>query len=61
MLKKIGAFFSSKNKQEELVQQPPVNEAKDEESKTSALTQKHMKFLKSMFSSLMNIAEAIMQ
>jgi len=43
------------------VQQPPVIEAKDEESKTSALTQKHMKFLKSMFSSLMNIAEAIMQ
>jgi len=36
-------------------------ESKDEESKSSALTQKHIKFLKSMFSSLMNIAEAIMQ
>lgn len=38
MLKKIGAFFSSKNKQEELVYQAPVIEAKDEESKTSSLT-----------------------
>jgi hypothetical protein len=61
MLKKIGAFFSSKNKTEELGQQTMPIESKDEESKSSALTQKHIKFLKSMFSSLMNIAEAIMQ
>lgn len=58
MLKKIGAFFSQKGKNDD--QLLKGLEAKEEEAKSSALTEKHMKFQKSMFSSLMKIAEVIM-
>ena len=52
MIKAIGEFFN---------QTPALEVNQPEEQKSTALTQKQNKFLKSMFSSLMNIAESIMR